>query len=389
MDYGTFFFTNIASVSVFTACICVLAWRNRRLTGMWWFAGAMLAGLVKLILQGLEGKVPPVLSSMLANELYLVAFMMQWMGLRWFVVRKPLQSRWPWIAVGLVLAAYSGLYLGKIPYTGNVVNIPFVVVCGASAWMMFRHGRPPFAVVSRVAAVVLCGAMCVAAYRAALTNLRYIRPWETIHAQTDPRWLYSLAGMAFFATCMVMCFLWFLVAELNRELAEQARTDSLTGALNRRAMEEAALREMARSMRYGYMLCMIMIDIDNFKHLNDSRGHAAGDRALQAFTRQIQTMLRRQDLLARTGGDEFTILLPDTPVSAGVAAAERVRKAIEALEVPFESGPIRFTVSAGVAQLDPVQGGWEGMMKRADEAMYEAKRNGRNSVGTRLEEAVT
>lgn len=389
MDYGTFFFTNIASVCVFTACISVLAWRNRRLTGMWWFAGAMLVGLVKLILQGLEGKVPPVLSSMLANELYLVAFMMQWMGLRWFVVRKPLRSRLPWIAVGLVLAAYTGLYLGKIPYTGNVINIPFVVVCGASAWMLFRRGRPPFAVVSHVAAVVLCGAMCVAAYRAALTNLRYIRPWETVHAQTDPRWLYSLAGMAFFATCMVMCFLWFLVAELNRELAEQARTDSLTGALNRRAMEEAALREMARSMRYGYMLCMIMIDIDNFKHLNDSRGHAAGDCALQAFTRQIQTMLRRQDLLARTGGDEFTILLPDTPVSAGVAAAERVRKAIEVLEVPFESGPIKFTVSAGVAQLDPVHGGWEGMMKRADEAMYEAKRNGRNSVGTRLEKAVT
>jgi diguanylate cyclase (GGDEF)-like protein len=386
MDYGTFFFTNIASVSVFTACVSLLAWRNRRLTGMWWFAGAMIVGLVKLILQGLEGKVPPVLSSMLANELYLVSFTMQWMGLRWFVVRQPLRSRWPWIGLALVLATYSVLYLGKIPYTGNVVNIPFVMVCGASAWMLFRHGRPPFAVVSRVTAVVLCGSMCVAAYRAALTNLRYIRPWETVHAQSDPRWLYSLAGMAFLATCMVMCDLWFLVTELNRELAEQARTDSLTGTLNRRAMEEAALREMARSTRYGYHLCMIMIDIDNFKHLNDTRGHAAGDCALQAFTRQIQTMLRRQDLLARTGGDEFTILLPDTQAAAGITAAERVREAIEALEVPYESGPIKFTVSAGVAQLNPAQGGWEGMMKRADEAMYEAKRHGRNSVATRLEE---
>jgi diguanylate cyclase (GGDEF)-like protein len=358
MDYGTFFFTNIASVTVFTLCIGLLAWRNRRLTGMWWFAGATSVGLVKLILQGLEGKVPPVLSSMLANELYLISFTMQWMGLRWFVVRKPLRSRWPWIAVALVLAAYTFMYLGKVPYTGNVVNIPFVMVCGASAWMLFRHGRPPFSLVSRVAAVVLCGAMCVAAYRAALTNLRYIRPWETVHAQTDPRWLYSLAGMAFFATCMVMCDLWFLVTELNRELAEQARTDSLTGALNRRAMEEAALREMARSMRYGYMLCMIMIDIDNFKHLNDSRGHAAGDCALQAFSREVKSMLRRPDLLARTGGDEFTILLPDTTSAAGVAAAERVRQAIEALEVPFAGGPIRFTVSAGVAQLDSALGGW-------------------------------
>jgi diguanylate cyclase (GGDEF)-like protein len=388
MDYGTFFFTNIASVSVFTVCICLLALYNRRVKGMSWFAGGLIVGLVKLILQGLEGKVPPVFSSMLANELYLVSFMMQLMGLRWFVVRKPMQSRWPWIALALVLAAYTCLYLGKIPYTGNVINIPFVLVCGVSAWILLRSGREQFAVVSRVAAAILSGAMTVAAYRAALTNLRYMRPWETIHAETDPRWLYSLAAMAFLATFMVMCDLWFLVTELSRELAEQARTDSLTGALNRRAMEEAALREMAGSLRYGNPLCMIMIDIDNFKHLNDSLGHAVGDLVLQAFTRQVKTMLRRPDLLARTGGDEFTILLPCTTFTAGVAAAERLRQAIETLEVQLESGPIQFTVSAGVAQLNPAQGGWEGMMKRADEAMYEAKRHGRNSVATRLLESI-
>lgn len=389
MDYGTFFFANIAAVSVYTVCISLLALYNRRVTGMSWFAGGMIVGLVKLILQGLEGKVPPVFSSMLANELYLISFMMQWMGLHWFVVRKPLRSRWPWIAVALVLTVYTVMYIGKVPYTGNVINIPFVVLCGVSAWTLLRYGREQFAVVARVAAAILCGAMGVAAYRAALTNLRYMRPWETVHAETDPRWLYSLAGMAFLATFMVMCDLWFLVTELSRELAEQASTDALTGALNRRAMEEAALREMARSMRHGYQLCMIMIDIDNFKHLNDSLGHAAGDWALQAFSREVKAMLRRPDLLARTGGDEFTILLPDTTAAAGIAAAERVRQAVEALEVPFEGGPIKFTVSAGVAQLNPAQGGWEGMMKRADEAMYDAKRHGRNSVSSRMLETVT
>ena len=218
------------------------------------------------------------------------------------------------------------------------------------------------------------------AYRAWLTNMRYIRPWETVHAQSDPRWLYSLAAAAFLATCMVMCYLWYLVTELGRVLAEQARTDSLTGALNRRAMEEAAHRETARSLRYGYGLCMIVLDVDNFKHLNDARGHAAGDCALQALVTEIQSMLRENDLLARTGGEEFTILLPDTPPHAGLVAAERVRHAIESLEVPFEGQPIRITVSAGVAQFDPSQGGWEAMMRRADSAMYEAKEHGRNSV---------
>ena len=140
-------------------------------------------------------------------------------------------------------------------------------------------------------------------------------------------------------------------------LADQARTDSLTGALNRRAMEEIALRETSRSIRHGHPLCMIVIDVDHFKHLNDTRGHAAGDCALQALVRQVKTMLRGNDLLARTGGEEFTILLPDTSAATGIVAAERLRQAIEALEVPFENRPIRFTISAGVAQFDPAQGG--------------------------------
>lgn len=386
MDYGTFFFTNIVSMSVFTISVSLLAWRNRSVVGMRWFAGSLVVVLTKLILQGLEGKVPAVLGSMLPNELYLVSSVLQLMGLHWFVVRTPVRHRWPFVAIGLALATYTAMFLGKVSYSGNVINIPNVVVCAVSAWMLLRHGR---AAVSRVAAVIVAAEAAVMAYRALLTNLRYIRPWETVHAQTDPRWLYSLALAAFLATCMVMCYLWYLVAELSRVLADQARTDSLTGALNRRAMEEAALRETARSVRYGHGLCMIVLDVDHFKHLNDTRGHAAGDCALQALVHQVKIMLRKNDLIARTGGEEFTILLPDTSADAGIVAAERVRQAIEGLEVPFENEPIRFTISAGVAQFDPSQGGWENMMRRADSAMYEAKELGRNSVWPAIERVVS
>ena len=125
---------------------------------------------------------------------------------------------------------------------------------------------------------------------------------------------------------------------------------------------------------------MIVIDIDNFKHLNDMRGHAAGDCALRALVCATKSMLRTQDLLARTGGEEFAILLPETSVSAGIAVAERIRQSIEQLDVPFETGPIRLTISAGVAQLDSDGDNWEGLMRRADAAMYDAKRAGRNAV---------
>lgn len=379
MDYGTFFFTNIAIVAVFMLSMGGLACYNRRITGLSWFAAALLIGWAKLVLQGLEGKMPSRFTDLPANELYLLSFMMQWMGLRWFVVRKPLRNLWPWFLIGAAMAIYIFLFLGKVPYAGNVLNIPFVLVCLASGWMMLKYARAPFLGVSRVTAVVLFGQGAVAAYRALLTDLHYAVPSATVNAQADPRWLYSLAAAAFLAGCMVMCQLWLLVTELQRELAVQARTDPLTGALNRRAMEEAAFRETARSIRHGFPLCIVMIDIDGFKQLNDSRGHAAGDCALQALVNLAKTTLRAQDVLARTGGEEFAILLPDTPVSAALATAERIRRAVEQLEVPFETGPVRFTVSAGVAKFEPARG-FETMMRHADAAMYEAKEHGRNRV---------
>lgn len=383
MDYGTFFFTNIVSVTVFTVCISILAFYNRRITGMRWFAAAQVVGLAKLTLQGLEGKVPAVLGSLTVSELYLVSIMMQWMGLRWFVLRAPMRSRWPWVAIGTILAAYMVLFLFKIEYSANVANIPFVLVCGVSSWTLWRHGKAPFIAVSRVTSSVAALQMGVAAYRAVLTNLRYMHPRETVQAHTDPQWVYSLAAAAFLATVMVMCELWFLVTELQKELADQARTDPLTGALNRRSLEEAALRETARSVRVGDALSMIMIDIDNFKRLNDTRGHAAGDRALQALVCRVESVLRQNDLLARTGGEEFAILLPDTAEMAALTVAERVRRAVEELEVSYESSFIRLTICAGVAQLDPASG-WEVMMRRADAAMYEAKKHGRNLVSARV-----
>jgi len=380
MDYRTFIFTNIGAVTVFTVSICLLAWFNRTVTGLKWIAGGLVVGLVKLILQGLEGKISAVLGDMVSNELYLISFVMQMLGLRWFVLRRPIRHWWTLIAIGLALVFYAFLFLNKVPYISNIINVPNIVVCVVTAWILLKYGRGVFVTVARVSAILLFADAVIMTFRAVLTNLYYKQADLTDRAHTDWKWVYSLAGLALLATCMVMCVLWFLVTELSKELAEQARTDPLTGALNRRAMEEAALRETTRSIRYGHLPCMIMLDIDHFKLLNDTRGHAAGDVALQALVQQIKPMMRANDVLARTGGEEFSILLPNTTASAGVAAAERVRQTIEALEIPFEDEPIRFTISAGVAQLDPAQGGWEGMMRRADAAMYEAKEHGRNSV---------
>jgi diguanylate cyclase (GGDEF)-like protein len=383
MDYGTLFISNIASMTVFTACVTLIALYNRRVIGMRWFAGGLIVELIKLILQGLDGKTYPILSDMVANELFLIFITMQMIGLCWFLNRKPFRRRWLFIVIGLLLVAYTILFLFHFSYSGNVINLPFVAICGFSGWILLKSGHGPFTSVSRVTAVVLFCEMAVAAYRMGLTNLRYMRPWETAHATTDPRWLYSLAAMFFLITLMVMCYLWFLFTELQSELTELALTDPLTGAMNRRALEDAAQREAARSMRAGHLFSMIMLDIDNFKHVNDTSGHAAGDRVLQAIVREIKNILRIHDLIARTGGEEFTLLLPDTAGSEALVVAERVRKTIEALEEPFEGSILKITLSLGVSQFDMTNGGWEGMMRRADLAMYDAKEHGRNLVSVR------
>jgi len=382
MDFGTFFFTNIVSVTVFTVCIGVLAWNNRRVTGMTWFAGAQVVGLAKLILQGIEGKAPRVLTSLTANELYVVSMVMQWAGLYWFVMRKPAGHRRLWIAIGAILAIYIVTFFAHTPYAGNLLSLPTVGFCAYSAWILWKHREGPFGAAARVASVIAGGQAAVALFRAVVGSVRYIHPGDSIYAHKDPYWLYSLAVASFLASCMTMCEMWFLVTELQRELDRRASTDPLTGALNRRSMEESAQRESARSQRYGNQLSMIVLDIDHFKQLNDTRGHAAGDCALQTLVRAMSALLRQQDLLARVGGEEFAILLPDSSVAAAAATAERIRQAVAGLDIEFESGSIRITISAGVAEFNPACD-WEEMMRRADAAMYAAKRRGRNLVSAR------
>jgi diguanylate cyclase (GGDEF)-like protein len=139
-------------------------------------------------------------------------------------------------------------------------------------------------------------------------------------------------------------------------------------------------REVARSLRSGHTLCLLMIDVDHFKALNDTFGHSAGDMALQGVVTQISGLLRTQDLLARSGGEEFAILLPETSRDRGQLVAERLRAEVEGMDFRYEDSTLRLTVSIGVATLDPHCADFEALMRRADSAMYTAKRLGRNRV---------
>ncbi|MGE5546716.1 MAG: diguanylate cyclase [Solirubrobacterales bacterium] len=170
--------------------------------------------------------------------------------------------------------------------------------------------------------------------------------------------------------------------QMERELRRLATTDPLTGAANRRHFMGLAGSEADRAARYHHPLSVLMVDVDHFKRINDSHGHAAGDEALKVLVASCGSVLRDVDVLGRLGGEEFAVLLPETDADGAHEVAERLRQAVAAIRVPLaDGGDLGFTCSVGFAARPP--GGeetFEAMMKRADQALYRAKQAGRNRV---------
>ena len=173
-------------------------------------------------------------------------------------------------------------------------------------------------------------------------------------------------------------------AELARaleQIRQLATHDDLTGLLNRRAMLDRMQLEQRRSLRSGSPLLIAQLDIDHFKAVNDTHGHAAGDLVLQRFADTVRRNVRDTDVLARWGGEEFVLLLCDTPAADAVTLMERLRQAVQAMQVSVPQGgePITVTVSIGLARHTPADP-LAGTLERADQALYAAKAGGRNRV---------
>lgn len=166
----------------------------------------------------------------------------------------------------------------------------------------------------------------------------------------------------------------------HRIASTAARTDELTGLNNLRAFKEQADTLFTYTRRYGVPLCALLLDIDHFKQINDTHGHAAGDKVLQAVVRRIKTTLREADLCGRLGGEEFGVLLAGTDMYEAVQIAEKLRLAVQAIEVPINDTMVHVTISVGVAEAGSACSDTSTLLAQADAAMYHAKSNGRNQV---------
>ena len=168
------------------------------------------------------------------------------------------------------------------------------------------------------------------------------------------------------------------VAMSELELRRLATIDGLTGIETRRAFKEDAAKYVALARRHRSQLSAIAFDIDRFKSVNDTYGHAAGDRVLKDVTQAVRAQLRSSDLMGRLGGEEFAVILPDADSTAALEVAEKLRHATQALKFPGSHPPITVTASFGVAALDPGSDDLDSLLVKADEALYEAKAIGRN-----------
>lgn len=207
----------------------------------------------------------------------------------------------------------------------------------------------------------------------------YIEPLQPISST-------ALLSVHVFNLTVVFCMFSYLalfyvvtVTRAHKTLARMATTDSLTGLFNRRHMIELTEKVLARHNRQSSNLTLMLLDIDHFKQVNDQYGHDTGDRVLEAVTHLLKSSLREQDFIGRWGGEEFLAILPDANFSHAVESAERIRKAVQALEMHCDGSKVRVTLSIGITQYRAGEA-LSVTIARADQALYQGKSAGRNRV---------
>ena len=213
-----------------------------------------------------------------------------------------------------------------------------------------------------------------------LNNI-YIYPNEVTDVIED---LFRLVGFGFVTVGIIK---WIRYDEdIKGKLVRLASVDDLTNIMNRRIFDIELRREFANAKRYNNPLSLIMIDIDNFKNVNDDFGHFFGDLVLKMFSVEVSPLLRAGDLFCRWGGDEFAILLPHTNANDAMAVSEKIRELVKKISLNTDNGNLSFTVSLGISEYRPEQIDASEMLEFADRALYSAKESGRDRSATVMDD---
>jgi diguanylate cyclase (GGDEF)-like protein len=253
-------------------------------------------------------------------------------------------------------------------------------------WVLLQTGRLESPLVNLYLLVIITTALTLGK-AATLLQIALIAAcylWLANPSQSNNMVLYFAALAAQFAPMILVAYITtMLSSDIRRALIHikmLSEKDELTGVLNMRAFATTADRISRQAARYNHTYTVMMVDSDSLKVINDKYGHQAGNRLLQLLVQCIQAQLRETDVLARYGGDEFIVLLPETAAAGAEIVATRIRQRVEAAVLTTRDRPVSTTVSLGVASYPEHASDLESVMERADQALYASKTGGRNKV---------
>ncbi|HEY4319358.1 MAG TPA: GGDEF domain-containing protein [Herbaspirillum sp.] len=344
----------------------------------WFFANAAMVMSIALLTP--RGVIPDFLSIVVANGVLALAGVYYYAGCALFLGRPP---HWRWTLGGALLQtlaiAWWRYVSDDIPMR-VLANTAFnTVICIAAAVLLLRHrpaGRRPYNYWF-AASLALAFGVCQA-IRGGYFMMLPPQPSNLMMFNSVGSVALLAIGAVILPTLTMACVM--LVHDaMMANLEEAGNHDYMTGALTRKRLETLAREQVARAAQSDAPLAFLIIDLDHFKHINDTLGHAAGDEVLREFVRLTRRMLREGDLLGRLGGEEFGILLPRTGMAEALKIAERLREQSEAHAVSGGFGQCRYSISIGVASSREDET-FDRLSAHADRALYAAKHSGRNRV---------
>jgi diguanylate cyclase (GGDEF)-like protein len=379
-DNRTLYSCQLLLAAVFSIVFFGMRRANPNVRGIGFIVLSFLIGVPGLLLLFLRGAIPDLLSMSVANALILAAYTLQYLFIiRFLNIRRPIYPILIADAAALAVVFYYSEIQHNIVPRIIAASITIAFIRGLMALELLRHSRVHaktrlFGLAMTVFALLSCVRAVVTFLHGAPSNFLQTGTFQTIAMGGDLLYI-CILGLFFFS---------IISGEVLAQVKDQSERDPLSGAFNRRGIEHRLAIELKRSERSGQRLSAALIDIDYFKTINDSAGHAAGDSALREVVSVISAQLRAYDYLGRYGGDEFLLILPQTASIDGLVVAERVNQAVRS-HFPSRKCP-SLTISIGLSEAIPGEHAVP-LLARADQALYEAKHAGRNCTRVVLYQA--
>lgn len=354
---------------------------NRGVAGLWsagWFSGMVATALVFL-----GDRVPGPFRDLITNTFVVVAFSLIQEGVARYTRTPSYRGLWVALGVGLVLIEWLRLSGGELELVR--VCLFTLVACAPLAltswtmvnWLRTARRAPLWQVGVMVAPVVLTigvfGVRALAVLADAPDQVLDFGASTNFAVSASVLFLFLLGAFNFSLASLV-------VGSVIERLRTLSETDQLSGLFNRRVMMRRLAEEHARFLRSAHVYALVMIDVDYFKQVNDRHGHTVGDQVLQGLARELERIKRSTDTLARTGGEEFMLLMPLTDADGAATQARRICEAVSRTPLATDAGPLPVSLSLGVAEVVLSDQAPDAVVLRADAALYQAKALGRNRV---------